>query len=423
VLTTLDVIAVALLLVAGAFISVLILRVLSPMLRGFWFDHALTNNRTSLPPNHELPVYLAPSSGKPNTSLRWPGWDGWYFFMVPAERRLPVKMVRASIMTGLYGLDGVDDYNALPPGVSTFHVVEHLVLTPTEVETIAGMEKKNYLSHRYLPKRRDLSIRRDVLDVAIRGADNVQGDTTQSYGRIQGAWPNYQFDFVNPDEDIRVSLQCTMRNIIWWADIPKVFTYFAAFGDFEGSITYGRGTVQGDREARSSQGQSYALEGRGCFEHGYARKAFNFDALWYPVRVAEAIIPSFKAIRYQYELFIGADDLYGGFMLARGFRIDFRNLGGLYVNGDYLRIKNVKVEYVNSEDENPPLDRGGRSVTFHREWKVSAVTNEGLLEYTGRREWPPPRVSSNMIYYNFSFIGSFRGKTITGSGYGEYLSL
>jgi hypothetical protein len=297
------------------------------------------------------------------------------------------------------------------------------VLTPTDVETQAGTEKKNYLCHRYLPKRLALSICRDVLDVAICGGGSVQGDTTGPFGRIQGSWPNYQFDFVNPDADIRISLECRMKSIIWWADIPKVFTYFAAFGDFEGSITYGRGTVERDREPRSNQEQSYTLEGRGCFEHGYARKTFNFDALWYPVRAVEAVIPSFKAIRYQYELFIGADDLYGGFMLARGFGIDFRNLGGLYVNGDYIRIKQVNVEYMSAEDEKLSIGRGGRSVTFHREWKVSAVTDEGLLEYTGRREWPPPRVSSNMIYYNFSFSGSFRGKAISGSGYGEYLSL
>ena len=415
-LIALDVVAIALLVAVAVFVAVLIFRVLTPAVRGFWFDCALTNNRTSLSPKKELPVYLAPSSGAPDMSFRWPGWDGWYFFMVPDDTRLPVKMVRASIMTGLYGLGGVDDYAALPSGLSTFHAIEHMMLTPTEFSTPSGTEKTNYLSHRYLPRQPDLSIRRDVLDVAIRSV-NGGHDVATPHGRIQGSWPRYQFDFVNPEADIRVSLHCTMRDMIWWADIPEVFTYFAAFGDFEGSITYGRGALPGDQE------QSYALKGRGSFEHGYARKPFNFDALWYPVRMIEAVIPLFKAIRYQYELFLGDEGLHGGFMVARGFGIDFRNLGGVYVDGAYVRIKQVKIEYVSSEDETLPTGRGRGSVTFHREWKVRAVTDEGLLEYTGRREWPPPRVSSNMIYYNFSFSGSFRGKSVSGRGYGEYLSL
>jgi hypothetical protein len=390
-----------------------------PAWRGFTFDRALANNRKFLPRKYELPVYLAPSSGEPNPSLRWPGWDGWYFFMIPDRDRLPVKMVRASIMTGLYGLDGIDDYTALPPGLSTFHAIEHLVLTPTGVSTSTGTEKSNHLWHRYLPKLRDLSIRREVLDVAIREG-NV-GAPARPYGRIHGSWPHYHFEFVNPQAEISLSLQCTMKDIVWWADIPGVFTYFAAFGDFSGSMTYGGARAQGNGEVR--QEQSFALQGRGSFEHGYARKPFNFDALWFPVRMVEAIIPSFKAIRYQYELFLGGDDLHGGFMLARGFGIDFRNLGGLYVNGAYIRIKRVEIEYLNAQNEKLPTGRDGGCVTFHREWKVSAVTDEGRLEYTGKREWPAARVSSNMIYYNFSFSGSFRGEPVSGSGYGEYLSL
>jgi hypothetical protein len=391
----------------------------NPLSCGLWFDRALTNNRSSLPPKYELPVYLAPPSGEPNTSVRWPGWDGWYFFMVPNSSKLPVRMVRASIMTGLYGLAGVDDYARLPPGLSAFDVVEHLMLTPAELITPAGAKKVNDLSHQYMPKKFALSIRRDVLDVAILGKDSRNDGAVRQYGRIQGSWPHYQFGFLNPDADISISLECAARHIIWWADVPGVFTYFAAFGDFKGRITYGRGNIRGDRD----QEQSYVLEGSGSFEHGYARKPFNFDALWYPVRAVEAIIPSFKAISYQYELFLGGDDLHGGFMLARGFGINFRNLGGLYLNGAYIRIKQVKVEYVKAEDEKVATGSGRSSVTFHREWKVRAVTTEGLLEYTGRREWPPPRVSSNMIYYNFSFSGSFKGNTVSGSGYGEYLSL
>ena len=32
--------------------------------------------------------------------------------MLPEDRSFPLEMIRASLMTGLYGLDGVDNYEA-----------------------------------------------------------------------------------------------------------------------------------------------------------------------------------------------------------------------------------------------------------------------------------------------------------------------
>jgi hypothetical protein len=423
VLTALVAITAIVLLAALALIAVIIFRVLARGLRGLLFDRALTNNRTSLPPEYELPRYLEPSSGPPDPAVRWPGWDGWYFFMIPDDQNLPVKMIRASIMTGLYGLQGVDDYQELLLRLSTFDAVEHLVLTPTEIAAIGGMERTNYLSHRYLPKRSDLSIKRDTLDVAVTGAKVSQDQRTQLYGRIQGSWPNYQFEFINPEAEIKISLACKARNIVWWADIPEVFTYFAAFGDFTGTITYRRGTHKDHPEDLMHREETYALRGRGSFEHGCARRPFDFDSFWFPVRAIGAIMPRFKAIRYQYELFLGDQDFHGGFMLARGFGINFRNLGGFYLDGAYRRIKNVRIEYFQGEDDEVGTCQGAGSATFHRKWKVRAVTDDGILEYTGRRDFPPAGISSNMTYYNFLYAGTYAGKAISGRGYGEYLSM
>jgi hypothetical protein len=38
-------------------------------------------------------------------------------------------------------------------------------------------------------------------------------------------------------------------------------------------------------------------------------------------------------ISASYELFIGDDNHQGGFIHVRGFGIDFRNRGGIYING------------------------------------------------------------------------------------------
>jgi hypothetical protein len=423
VLVTLAVIVGLALATLIALALVIVLRTLASLLRARFSDRSSTNDRTSLAREHELPRYLEPSSGKVDTSARWPGWDGWYFFMIPEDKNLPLKMVRTSIMTGLYGLEGIDNYEELLLRLSTFDAVEHLVLTPTEIKAPGGSERTNYLSHRYLPKRSDLDIKRDLLDVAVMGTKIARDQSSEAYGRIEGSWPNYRFDFLNPETEIKVSLQCTAKDIVWWADIPGVFTYFSAFGDFEGTITYGRGTRKESAQALMHHPETYPLKGRGCFEHGYARRPFDYDSAWFPIRAVGTLVPSFKAVRYHYELFIGDGGLHGGFMFARALGIDFRNQGGFYLDGDYRRITKVRIEYSKDDDEEVGSCRGTDSATFHRKWTVRATTDEGVLEYTGRREWPPAAVSANMIYYNFSYEGNYGGRRISGRGYGEYLGL
>jgi hypothetical protein len=423
VFITLAVIVGIVLAAVVALALVILLRAVASLLRGRFSDRSSRNDRSFLPRKYELPRYLEPPSGAINVGARWPGWDGWYFFVIPEDKALPVKMVRASVMTGLYGLQGIDDYEKLLLRLSTFDAVEHLVLAPTELATPRGVERTNYLSHRYLPKQSDLDIKRDVLDVTVMGTNIAQDQKSEAYGRIQGAWPAYRFDFLNPEAEIRVSLQCTVKDIVWWADIPEVFTYFSAFGDFEGTITYGRGTRKDDPEVLMHRHETYHLKGRGCFEHGCARRPFDFDSAWFPIRAIGTLVPSFRAVRYHYEVLIGDGDFHGGFMFARALGIDFRNQGGFYLNGEYRQIKNVKIEYSRDEDEQVGTCRGTDSTTFHRRWTVWATTDDGILEYTGVREWPPAAVSPNMIYYNFSYAGNYRGQDIAGRGYGEYLGL
>jgi hypothetical protein len=394
----------------------------------FWiyriFDRALTNSRTSLPPAYELPRYFTSTpSGQVDVSVRWPGWDGWYFFMLPADRGLPVKMVRASLMTGTYGLDGVDNYERLLLRLSTFDVVEHMVLLPTEVRSSTGSERYNYLAHDYLPKAADLTMKPDTLDVAVRGVKPEEQARQEQYGRIQGRWPDYRFEFLNPEAEVRVSLSYHAERILWWADLPGIFTYFAAFGAYEGVITYARGTQKDDPHSLPRRPESFPLRGRGCFEHGFAAKRSNYDGWWAPIRWLQRVAPSVRPVKYHYELFIDNDGLEGGFMLARGFGINFRDRGGLYRGDDYVEIERVRIDYVHGEVDRVANCQGTRWVPFPRAWKVRAQTPTGLLEYTATREWPPAAVSTNMMYYHFAYAGTYRGTPIQGRGYGEYLTL
>ena len=403
----------AFVVVLGALVlGYLLLKVNSLWIYRF-FDRARRHDTRALPRSYEVPrYYTLKPSGEADTSKRWPGWDGWYFFVLPDDREIPIKMVRASLMTGLYGLEGIDTYENLPRGLSAFDVVEYLILAPTE-ETRGGVERVNRFCQYYLPKGTSLTLQPHELAVKVTGkADTVA--EAELYGNIQGAWPDYQFQFSDLETGIDVDLTYHGENLIWWADLP-IFTYFAGLGRFTGKITYTGGTGP---EA------VYALEGRGGFEHGFARKPCNFDYFWLPIRWLQKLIPSLRPVRYHYELFVGDGAHQGGFMQVRAFGINWRNRGGFFVSGSYRELRNVEVEYLN--DPKPdlmPMGAGVPPVKFYRSCKIRAETAEGRLEYVGLREWPPARIASNMMYYNFSYEGTYRGERISGRGYGEYLHI
>src|SRR5919108_3477983 len=255
---------------------------------GLWIytflDRALKNDRNALPKAYELPRYFTLNKhGQVDTSVRWPGWDGWYLFMLPADRGLPVKMVRASLMTGLYGLEGIDDYEKLLLRSSSFEAIEYLTLIPSEERINGRKEQKNHLSHYYLAKQTDLHMDPTTLDVAVAGMKGWDDEQTEHVGRISGSWPYYRFEFRSPTTAINFALNFQGEHLLWWADIPQIFTYFAAFGRAEGQIVYKRGTSRPDSHKFADVAEVYPIAGVACFEHGFARKPFNFDRFLFPI--------------------------------------------------------------------------------------------------------------------------------------------
>ncbi|HEY1336850.1 MAG TPA: hypothetical protein VGF59_05040 [Bryobacteraceae bacterium] len=396
---------------------------------GAWiylWDRATRNGRESLPREYEIPRYyrLKPD-GSVDYAARWPGWDGWYFFLIPDDAHMPMKMARASLMTGLYGLDGVDNYERLLLRLSTFEAAEFLCLAPSTMSTPSTIELRNNFSQHYLPKQFDLQMATGKLDIAMAGEDVSDETKFLQYGRIAGAWPDYRFNFYNPEADVRLDLRFHGENLIWWADLPGIFTYAACFGRFEGTAVFGQGTAKPDPHDIPDRAERFAIRGAGAFEHGFARRMFSANRLFLPVRLLNSIAPSFRPIRYHYELLIGDGNHRGGFMQARAFGVNVRDRGGLYLDGRYIPIDGVNITY----HDDPPSDQvlahcpPRPPVTFYRRWTVRARTAEGDLIYTGTREWPPAPVAPNMTYYHFSYEGTFRGAAIGGRGYGEYLNI
>ena len=105
--------------------------------------------------------------------------------MLPEDRSFPLEMIRASLMTGLYGLDGVDNYEKLlRAGLSSVKAVEYLTLIPAR-EGINGETKKvSHLSQHYLTKATNLVMRVKPLDVAIATGATQPNEMAGLYGRI-----------------------------------------------------------------------------------------------------------------------------------------------------------------------------------------------------------------------------------------------
>jgi hypothetical protein len=351
------------------------------------YDRALRNRRDQVDPHYELPVYA-----QRDLTRKWPGWDGWYILMVPREDEVPAKAIRVSMMTGLYGLDGIDRYGELQ-GLSPFDAVEYLLMIQTDATS--------HLFRRYLPKHSDLAIRRDQLLVVVK-----------DWGEIGGQWPHYRVQMRDPDMGIELALDYTGRHLIWWADFPHLFTYFAAFGDLEGRLTLNN--------------QEYRITGQGCFEHGFARKPFNFDTILKPLRALQQVFP-FTIMHYHYNLLIGTDGFHGGMMLAQGIGLDFRNLGGLYLpDGRFLPLERVAIDYVESEK------LAGLSmsptISIPKQWVVRAQAGSGTFEYQAIRESPPAVIGEHMIYCDFRFAGTYRVPgseevPVSGRGYGEFVRM
>jgi len=389
----------------------------------FLFDRAKRNSTSSLAPDrYEHPQYLKLNAqGQPDLAARWPGWDGWYFFVLPDDSGLPVKMVRGSLMTGTYGLEGIDNYDILQFRLSTFDVAEFLCLVPTEMKVEGKRQRHSLLSHHYLPRRDNLEIRSGRLDVRVAGRDPKRDEVKQFYGQISGAWPNYRMNFRHPEAGISIQLDYSGKNILWWADLPGVFTYFATIGRFEGEIRYEDGVERPDAHQIEGPEARFPIRGFGAFEHGFARKAFDFDPLFLPVRLLKLVLPV-RPIRYHYELFLDEAGMQGGFMLARAFGVAVRNLGGLFLEGSFRRIQDVRIEYDESSREVVDHAVPERAV-YYRRWKVRARAGGGVLEYTAVREFPPAPVAPHMTYYHFRYEGSYQGRRIAGRGYGEYAHL
>jgi hypothetical protein len=351
------------------------------------YDRALRNRRDRVDPQYELPVYA-----QRDLSTKWPGWDGWYLLMVPREDGVPVKAIRVSIMTGLYGLEGIDHYAELR-GLSPFEAIEYLIMLQTDTSS--------HLFRRYLPKQSDLASRRDQLLVVVK-----------DWGEIGGQWPHYRVQMRDPEAGIELALDYTGKHLIWWAYLPHLFTYFAAFGDLQGTL--------------SLNGQQYSITGLGSFEHGFARKPFNFDALLKPLRALQQLF-RFTMIHYHYNLLIGTDGLHGGMMLAQGIGLDFRNLGGIYwPDGRFVPLEKIAIDYVENEKlESPSLSP---AVPFPKKWVVRAQAGSGTFEYRAVRNSPAALVGQNMIYGDFRFTGTYRAPgaeevQVSGHGYGEFVRI
>jgi len=399
---------------------------LAPRLAAVWFrwrDRAPGNDRTLLAYSDELPRYFTrDAAGRVDTAARWPGWDAWIASAIPDNDSLPPQLIRGTLMTGLYGLDGIDNYEKLLYRLSGDQTVEHLCLVPTTYTLPEGASLAlSNLSQNYLAKQTDLEMADAELDVTILGSRPGNLTTEEPYGHIEGTWPDYRFSFLNPEAEIRVALAYHGERILWWTDLPGRYLHFSAFGTFDTTVEYNRGTTITDPHRPVPNSQKLRFQARGTVEHIAALEPFAFDWLWLPLRYLGRWFPLLKPILYHHDVVI-ADGLEGGILHARAFGVDFRNGGGLFAGAVYHRVKHVAVSYVEA-DAVDNCGGLGAPTPVYRTWDVHAATDAGELVYTATRTHPPAMAGPNTNQYHFTFQGTWLGAPVSGRGFGEYIHL
>lgn len=399
---------------------------LAPRLAAAWVrlrDRAPGNDRTVLAYTCELPRYFTrDEAGNVNTKARWPGWDAWTVSAIPADASLPPQLIRGTLMTGLYGLEGVDNYEKLLYRLSPYQAVEHLCFVPTTYALPEGAHLVlANLSQSYLTRQTDLKMSDAVLNVAVLGSRTGNLTTEEPFGHIEGTWPDYQVSFRNPEAEIRATLRFHGERIVWWTDLPGRYTHYSAFGTFHVAMEYARGTTVTDPHRPLKNPREFHLQARGTVEHISSLEPFAYDWLWLPMRYLGRWFPSLKPILYHHEVLIAAG-LEGGFLHARAFGVDFRNGGGLFAGDIYHQVTHVAVTYGTAE----PMDNCGglgKPAPVYRTWDVRATTGAGELTYAATRTHPAAMVAPNTNQYHFTFQGNWCGAAVSGRGFGEYVHL
>ena len=405
-------------IVAAAIAAVALAYLLTP-----WYirlvDRSRSNSRSTITYEHELPRFFVRGKRGIETGVQWPGWDAWTVCAIPTGCDAPAHMVRGTLMTGLYGLEGVDNYEQLMSRLSTNDVVEHLCMVPTTSQLPDGSSiVLNNFAQSYLPKDRDLLMADGKLDVTVLGSRVDTEVTNVPYGHIRGTWPDYQIELLSPAAEIEVEMSFHGRRVLWWIDLPGRYTHFATLGRFQVTIRYMRGVNVQDVHRPAPRPEEVRFEARGAVEHLSAVRPAGFHQVWRRMLAAGSWVPALKPVRHHSEVFL-SDSIEGGIMHTRALGRTLRNGGGLFAGDRYHEIKSVKVRY----EEADPVDNCGGVGDYTpvwRKWRVEAVTDAGPLTYTAERTHPPALVSPNGNQYHFTYSGTWGSEAISGSGYGEY---
>ncbi len=356
------------------------------------FDHSSKRDRWWVKPIYENPVYL-----RKGYNNRWPGWDGWYALFVPEWKveanAKPFNIIRVSIMTGLYGVNGIDNYGRLKAAsLKRSDAGEYLGMVQTEPMA--------YLDQKYINKNSEIKLVNDVLDVRVRNSSLVTGK-----------WPHYQVSVEKDEISLAVNLKYTAHNVAWWANIKSVFSYWAAFSNVEGTVRF--------------EGKRYDLKGFGSFEHGWNRFFFQFNGI---VQFAHLFSKMFRVrlVYYHYEILSIQNKFGAGTMLAGGpFGMNIRKrCETFFPNNESHAFDDTKINYLEYKHILNP--ESNKEFNAPKKWEVFSSNEDGEFKYVAEASSPPSFIAANMIYFDFKCSGYYKSVDkesvpFEATGYGEYV--
>ena len=356
------------------------------------FDHSLERDRWLIKPVYENPVYVKKSSKK-----QWPGWDGWYALFIPhwesEETNRPFNIIRISIMTGLYGVEGIDNYKGLiTASLTRKEAGEYLAMVQTAPQSL--------LSQKYINKDTEITLAKNVLDVMVK-------DKSQ----ITGRWPNYQVTASKDDIKVKIQLNFHAHAVAWWANVKGIFTYWSAFSLVEASIQHNN--------------KRYDVKGYGSFEHGWNRFFFQMNGVVQFLRIFSKILGT-RLIYYHYEILSIQEKFGAGTMVAGGpFGMNIRKrCETFFPDNENHTFTNTKITYREFRYLLNPVSN--KKFRVPKRWEVSCSDKNSELKYIAEASSPPAFIGGHMIYFDFACSGYYRKNEdnkipFNAKGYGEYV--
>jgi hypothetical protein len=286
---------------------------------------------------------------------------------LPAGRRCPPARWEAYLLIGVF-----------PPGSAHAWTKAHVFIGRARPgrHCLSALEALDGPGEAVVLAADGSGVRRHAWSIDDASCDRAQGTWSVSAPHLEWeGFPASRLTVEQPD----VEATATVAEGAWWARVPRLLSYFSAFG----TLTW-----------RDATGESRGL--------ALLERAWGADA---PLNVA-ALAPR----RWQWDLLATGDGGVCAGLCAAG--LGLRTMSRLAPREDVATGRRMRVHATRWRDEQ------GRRVPVR--WEGTLGTRAGVLRYEARAATPVAPVVPGGGFVGTTWEGEWQGRLVSGTGFTEY---